>query len=465
MFNVKLLPKQWEVFNPIDGVDYDITLYQGGVGSGKTFLGGLKGLGVLAANHGATWLVGADTWSRLKISTWETYLELLDNAKVKHKPNRSDHIIKIPGWGDARVLFKGLDDPFALRSVNGIGGHLEEASLLAEASYLEFLGRLRQAKPGDPINVILTTNPQSMRGWLSEHFAAKAGVSIQSVRGNEVKVSRRRVIASTIENRHVSDAFIASLAASYDEEMYKIMVEGQDGDYTLGLVVKGWSRINEVETEFDPEQRFHITCDFNIDPMCWGFAHVHGNKPGAYEYHFFDELTEVGTTAECIDMFAKRYPPNKVKAIEINGDSSGNQHRTEAQKITHTNYNIMLTRLSELGYGEVKLNVRPANPLILDRTIAFNGAVSNNEGVQRVFVNPKKCKYILYNMHNLMWKEGGAEFAKPTPSEIKDNPKAKYLVHPFDAVSYLVERYEPAKRRIENKQKGKNIRPNLGFRV
>jgi PBSX family phage terminase large subunit len=466
MFNIKLLPKQWEVFNAVPGVDFDMTLYQGGVGSGKTFLGGLKGLSILSQNHGATWLVGADTYARLKISTCETYEELLDEAKIRYKHNKSDHTIRIPGWDDARVLFKGLEDPHALRSVNGIGGHLEEASLLNENAFLEFLGRLRQAKPGDPISVILTTNPQTMRGWLHEHFGINAGVAIQTVRGKEVKVSRRRVIASTLENKHVSDAFIASLQASYDEDMYKIMVEGQDGDYTSGLVVKGWSYINEVETEWQPDQRIHITCDFNVDPMCWGFAHTYGDKPGQIEYHFFDELAEeYATTRECIDKFALRYPPNKVKAIEINGDSSGNQHRTEAQKYNHTNYNIMLTRLSELGYGEVKLKVRSANPLIIDRVTAFNAAVSNSEGVHRVFVNPKKCKYILYNMNNLMWKEGDQEIAKPTPTQIKNNPKSKFLGHPFDAVSYLVELNEPVKRRTENKQKGKNIRPNLGFRV
>lgn len=438
MLNVKLLPKQWEVFRADAGVHYDIKLYQGGVGSGKTFLGSLTGLEVLSRNHGATWLVGADTYARLKITTCESYESLLEGAKVRYKHNKSDHIIRIPGWDDARVIFKGVDDPQALRSVNGIGGHLEEASMLTETSYLEFLGRLRQAKDGDAIRVILTTNPQAQKDWLYEHFVEKAGVTTETIRGNDIRVSRRRVIARTLDNPHVSDAFIASLKTSYDPELWKIMVLGQDGDYTRGLVSYNFSDLNIQDTQYRQDQEIYLSCDFNVDPMSWVLAHRYNG-----EYHFFDEIVVENTNInECIDEFVRRYPSHE-RGVVITGDASGNNRDVRTEQVGGTSYTQMVNRFNFHNYpGRVRVDVREKNPPIHDRVAAWNAMVCNTNGVRRVFIN-RRCKYLIKNLENLKYKEGTSEIHEPTANDIKKDPKQKFMKHIFDAASYLVEKYDP----------------------
>lgn len=444
---ISLLPKQWEVFNPTKGVDYDIALYQGGFGAGKTHVGAITGLTVLSQNPGATWLVGADTGARLKLTTCETFEEILDAGKIRYNFNRTDKIIRVPGWDDARVIFKGLDDPMALRSVNGIGGHLEEASLLDEASYLEFLGRLRQAKPGTPIRVILTTNPQSTRGWLFDHFVTRAGITIEEIRGKEIRINRRRVVASTLENKHVSDAFIATLKASYDPELYKIVVLGKDGDYTRGLVNSSFSDLNIQDTPYRKDQTLYLTCDFNVDPMSWALAHRYNN-----EYHFFDEIVIENTTIdECVDEFVRRYPEHE-SGIVITGDASGNNRSVTAKNEAGTStvndkkgtaYTEMLNRFRFHDYpGRVRVDVREANPAISARVNAWNGMVCNTNGIRRVFINPK-CKWLLWNCQNLKYKEGSGVIDEPTVKDIEKNPKSKFTKHVWDAASYLVEKYDP----------------------
>jgi PBSX family phage terminase large subunit len=437
MLSLKLLPKQWEVFRPDDGVHYDIKLYQGGVGSGKTFLGSLTGLSVLAANPGATWLVGADTYARLKITTCETYESLLDDAKVRYKHNKSDHIIRIPGWDDARIIFKGVDDPQALRSVNGIGGHLEEASMLTEASYLEFLGRLRQGKEGDAIRLILTTNPQPTKGWLYHHFVENAGVKVEEVRGNEIRVSQRRVIARTLDNPHVSDAFIASLKASYDEELWKIMVLGQDGDYTRGLVSYNFSELNKTQTEYKSDLEIYLSCDFNVDPMSWALAHRYNG-----EYHFFDEIVIANTNInECVDEFVRRYPSHE-KPVVITGDASGNARNVQNADVGGTSYTQMINRFNFHNYpAKVRVDVREKNPPIADRIAAWNSMMCNTNGIRRIFINTK-CKRLIYNLENLKYQEGSSVIDAPTSNDIKKDPNQKYMGHIFDAASYLVEKYD-----------------------
>ncbi len=451
MLDVKLLPKQWDVFNPDPAVDYDITLYQGGVGSGKTFLGSLKGLRVLSQNHGARWLVGADTYERLKISTCETYLELLDAAKVRHKHNKSDKIITLPGWGNAKVLFKGIDDPMALRSVNGIGGHLEESSMLREAAYLEFLGRLRQAKPGAPIEVILTTNPQATKDWQYRHFVQQGGITIEEVRGKEVRIHRRRVIAATLENPHVPDAFIASLKASYDPELYKIMVLGLDGDYTRGLVSYNFSDLNVKQTEYKRDLDLYLTCDFNVDPMSWALAHRYND-----EYHYFDEIVIENTNInECVDEFVRRYPDHPGNLI-ITGDASGNARNVQNNEVGGTSYTQIMNRLNFHQYqARVRLDVRETNPAIQDRVSAWNAMMCNTNGVRRIFINPR-CKWLISNLESLKYKDGTGAIDTPTVNDIKKDKNQKFMGHIFDAASYLVEKYDP----IQLKPPG-NKRPSV----
>lgn len=438
MLDVKLLPKQWEVFLAKEGVDYDITLYQGGVGSGKTFLGVLTGLGVLSQNHGATWLAVADTHARLKITTCETYEQLLDDAKVRYKYNRSDHIIRIPGWDDARIIFKGIDDPQALRSVNGIGAHLEEGSLVSEASYLELLGRLRQAKANQPIRLIITTNPQAQKDWLFEHFVTHAGIQIEEVRGNEIKVSKRRVIARTLDNPHVSDAFIASLKTSYDPELWKIMVLGQDGDYTRGLVSYNFSDLNITNTEYKPDLDLYFGCDFNVDPMSWVLFHRYNG-----EYHFFDEIVVENTNInECVDEYVKRYP-NHEKPIIITGDASGNNRDVRTEQVGGTSYTQMINRLNYHHYpARVRTDVRDRNPPPLDRVAAWNAMVCNTNGVRRLFINPR-CKWLISNCYNLKYKEGTSQIDEPTVKDIEKDHKKKFVKHVWDGASYPIERYDP----------------------
>lgn len=458
MLDIKLLPKQWEVFQPDKGVDFDIKLYQGGVGSGKTYLGSLVGLYTLSQNHGATWLVGADTYARLKITTCEMYEQLLDGAGVRYKHNKSDHIIKIPAWDNARIIFKGVDDPQALRSVNGIGGHLEEASLITEASYLEFLGRLRQAKPGFPIRVILTTNPEAQKGWLYSQFVDGAGITTEEIRGNEIKVNRRRVIARTLDNPYVSDAFIASLKTSYDPELWRIMVLGEDGDYTRGLVNYNFSDLNIANTEYKTDLTIYLTCDFNVDPMSWVLAHRYNG-----EYHFFDEIVIENTNInECIDEFVRRYPEHRGRdtAVVITGDASGNNRDVRTEQVGGTSYTQMVNRFNYHNYpGKVRVDVRDKNPPVLDRTAAWNSMVCNTNGIRRVFVNPK-CKWLIHNLQNLRYKEGTSQIDEPTLKDIEKDKKLKFTKHIWDAASYLVEKYDPVVLRPSNEKRDSVVVPN-----
>ena len=454
MFDAKLLPRQWDVFKSTENVNYDIKLYQGGVGSGKTWLGSLIGLSIMAKHPGCTWLTVADTWTRLKKTTWETYLELLDAAKVKHKINQTDKIIKIPGWDNSRVLFSGVEDPLALRSLNGIGAHLEEASMLSEASYLEVMGRLRQNTGGEPVRMVLTTNPPPRKGWLYEHFVTHGGIHELPMRGNTVKISRKRVIARTLDNPYVSDAFIAALESSYDPEMFRIMVLGQDGDYTAGRVCKPFSAVGNVEPiPYRPDWKFYITCDFNVDPMSWHMAYRAND-----EYHFFDRIWIENTNIiQSVQELARRYRDHKA-GIVVTGDFSGKSRDVASETANRTRYNIMHKAMSDEGFSNFSFDPLSVNPGIDTRIELWNSFTCDSKGIRRIKIDPK-CKELIYNCENLMYQPGTGVIAQPTPKQIQtDNKRKLDRQDPFDSASYLICRYNPRIKAETKKHDFKTVR-------
>ena len=98
------------------------------------------------------------------------------------------------------------------------------------------------------------------------------------------------------------------------------------------------------------------------------------------------------------------------------------------------------------GNERVTLEIRDGNPPIISRINAFNQKVKTNKGIIEIFIDPK-CKKLLYNIDYLKFKQGTSEIDLPTQKEIEQDPDLKYLGHPFDAASYLVEYYWAIKNR------------------
>lgn len=179
----------------------------------------------------------------------------------------------------------------------------------------------------------------------------------------------------------------------------------------------------------------HITCDFNVDPMSWILAHKTKDK-----VFFFDEIVMENTTTEkACEEFVNRYPNHKGKII-INGDASGDNRSCTSE---FTNYVIMKNTLARFGY-ETDVRIRAFNPPIKNRIAAFNAKIRSARGKVCVYVD-KKCEKLLYNIYNLRYQEGSSRIDIPSYQQIKKSNELKFLMHPLDAASYLVEYYWPIK--------------------
>lgn len=423
----KLLKAQREFLEIPHNYSLDVAVYQGGYGSGKTFSGSLLGILLAQKYPGIRGLVGAQTYTLVRDTTLQSYFEHLENINFKEGEDFewSSSLQKLIFKNGSEILFKHFDEPNKLKSLNLGFVEIEEMSDIPYDTFKVLLSRMRQRRKKEWQNftyrIFGHTNPEMQRGWVYKTFIDNPAPNY------------RLITAPTTENIYLPEGFCDELKKIYDEQYYRIFVLAQNGEYNNGLVIKDFTDENIKEIKYQPEMDLHISCDFNVDPMCWVFAHKTEDK-----VFYFDEIAmENTTTAKACEEFCRRYPAHKGRII-INGDASGDNRSCTSE---YTNYVIIKKKLLQYGY-DVEIQIKAYNPPIKNRIMAFNSKVRNAEGEICLYVD-KKCEKLLYNIYNLKYKEGTSRIDIPTYQQIKQSKELKFLSHPIDAASYLVDFYWP----------------------
>ena len=149
--------------------DYNtrITVLYGGAGSGKSYFGVQKTV-LKALKHKRKVLVVRKVGATLKTSIWDLFIEILVNIQGAIKSvNKSDMQIELASG--SIILFKGLDDPEKIKSVQGITDIvIEEATELTLDDFTQLNLRLRSNEPYNQI--ILMFNPVSKANWVYKYF-------------------------------------------------------------------------------------------------------------------------------------------------------------------------------------------------------------------------------------------------------------------------------------------------------
>lgn len=398
-----------------------------GYGSGKTFSGSLLGTLLCLKYPRIRGLVGAQTISLVRDTTMVSYKEHFEKMGIKYTHNKTENIITL--YNGSEILFRHLEEPDKIKSLNLGFVEIEEMSDTPESTFNMLLGRLRQAPYPEWNNfryrLFGHTNPEKSRGWIYDKFVKNPQPNF------------RRILAPTTDNVYLPDGFIDLLKSSYSEEYYNINVLGNDVDNTLGLVTKNFNHAKQLCNGLEIKREFpiHLTCDFNRDPMCWYICqHYNGN---VYVLH---EIVQQHTTTEfCAGIVAELLHSYKNHAIIINGDASGKNETTKG-----SDFVILKNALAREGFTNIDVRVLNRNPDIGWRTNCWNAMMYGADKKHHVFIHPQ-CKYLVYNIENLEMEEGGDRPKKISSGKLRSDEKAKYLGHPFDSVSYLICLYYPIK--------------------
>lgn len=256
-----ILPIYWPYVR-----DYQtrFNVFYGGAGSGKSHFVMQKVL-LKCLSYKRKMLVVRKVGNTLKDSVWAMCLKLLyQMPQVIKSINKSDFTIEL--INGSIILFKGLDDPEKIKSIEGITDIvIEEASELTEDDFDQLNLRLRASS--GMLQIHLMFNPVSKANWVYRRFFEN-GTPEDTI-----------VVHTTYkDNPYLPKEYIDSLLRleRTNPAYYKIYVLGDFA--TLDKLVFPVKTIRLVDPEETKGLAFWIGMDFGYtnDPtaITWGFADV-----------------------------------------------------------------------------------------------------------------------------------------------------------------------------------------------
>ena len=208
----------------------------GGYGSSKSYNTALKVV-FKCLREKRKVLVVREVYETIRESCFSLFEEIIGELELDSQVKFIQSPMKIRFANGSQIIFKGMDKPAKLKSINGVTIiWIEEASELKYAGFKELLGRARH--PSLSIHFILTENPVGKDNWTYKHFFADedAGRTVlqdaQLYQDRVVKTGDTYYHHSTVDdNRFLPATYIEQLdeMQTYDPDLYRIARLGHFG--------------------------------------------------------------------------------------------------------------------------------------------------------------------------------------------------------------------------------------------
>ncbi|WP_081834328.1 PBSX family phage terminase large subunit [Geomicrobium sp. JCM 19039] len=211
----------------------------GGYGSSKSYHAAVKIITKLCEER-RTCLVVREVFETHRESTFSLLEEILEEMGLGDivKCGTAPMLIKFPNG--SRIIFKGMDKPRKLKSINNISLiWLEECSEIKYAGFKELLGRLRH--PTLTLHMILSTNPVDEGNWTYSHFFIKnKGQEDEVIFLDDERLYKDRTVvvgdtyyhhSTADDNLFLPESYVQELENTkvYDLDLYRVAREGRFG--------------------------------------------------------------------------------------------------------------------------------------------------------------------------------------------------------------------------------------------
>ena len=316
----------------------------------------------------------------------------LDEMGIRYEQKKSEKMYIVRG--KTRVIFRSLDAPDKMRSVEIGSLYIDELAYADEYAFKTFLGRLRDKKGSMRLRAATTPNGFN---FVYVHF---------------VEGLRKIVYMSTYENKHLPESYIEDIESSYDSEMRKQELEGEfinigsTRTYYQFLREKNVADLGSIQAGF--EGRLDVGMDFNVNPMTAVVGAVVDDKL----YIFSERFLKNSNTFQMRDNLKESYGND----LLIVPDSTGRARKTSAAKSDH-----------EL-LKEYFTVARAPNPPRKERFNCVNNLLEKGK-----LIIDKSCVNLIKDM-----------------DRFDDSGKDDQLGHISDALGYLAWYYFPIKRVNKN---------------
>lgn len=276
-----LLPKQRLFLESALGDKYKFLRYSGGVGSGKTIIGCFTLLHMAVLKRG-DYLISRQFMPELRSTTYKTFHELCPPELIVEKRIAdAETIIRTADGGTSTILFRGLEEPDKLRSLNLNAFYIDEAAQVSETAFMLLQGRLRGRhwRKG-----FLTQNPGG-HDWCWRWFVKQDMIS-----NDAVKKQFLNIRAPSTENVHLPDGYVDTMLATWSKERIEREVMGSDDTFE-GMVYPEFDRsLNVVKPFRIPDtwtRRIGVDHGYR-NPAAWVYSALDGDG-NVYIYHVYYE--------------------------------------------------------------------------------------------------------------------------------------------------------------------------------
>ena len=356
------------------------------------------------------YFVAAPTHDQARRVWWDDLKALIPAEWVKNISETEGSIETIFG---STLYLTGLDKPHRVEGNQYAGGVVDECSDIRPGAFA------RSIRPA------LST----FKGWCWRIGVPKRyGIGAAEFREGWERARRGKLPESEAYWWSSSDILTPSEIEAAKIELSPDDYEEQYGAKwidTQGVLFSGFSPAETVRPcGYDPSARVFVSCDFNVNPMCWVLAHKYGERLEVFDELF---LRNVNTT-KTLDVLHGRYEAHR-GGWYFTGDATSRARKTSASQSDY------LTIYNDQRFIEAGRDVRmgSSNPSVVDRVAATNRLLCNAAGQRRLHVDPH-CTHLIDDLR--------------LRAEVHDANSD--LTHSTDALGYLVWSLFPLRAAVEH---------------
>lgn len=209
----------------IDNWEHKFYFLVGGYGSSKSYHVAVKLIKKLLQEKRKA-LVIREVFDTIRDSCFDLLEEVANAMGVEEYLTFTTSPMQVRFKNGSRIIFKGMDKPAKLKSLNGVSVvWIEECSEVKYEGFKEILGRLRH--PTLSNHIILSTNPVSKSNWCYKHFFQDRKNNVLILDDEELYRKRIMIVGNTYYHHStVDDNFF--VPASYVEQLDDLQIHDPD---------------------------------------------------------------------------------------------------------------------------------------------------------------------------------------------------------------------------------------------
>lgn len=209
----------------IDDWEHKFYFLVGGYGSSKSYHVAVKLIKKLLQEKRKA-LVIREVFDTIRDSCFDLLEEVANAMGVEEYLTFTTSPMQVRFKNGSRIIFKGMDKPAKLKSLNGVSVvWIEECSEVKYEGFKEILGRLRH--PTLSNHIILSTNPVSKSNWCYKHFFQDSKNNVLILDDEELYRKRIMIVGNTYYHHStVDDNFF--VPASYVEQLDDLQIHDPD---------------------------------------------------------------------------------------------------------------------------------------------------------------------------------------------------------------------------------------------